>query len=97
MLGEEGNNRIVQRGIDEALACRDRLAPAPAHPSLLARSVAWCMTKARALKRERPPRTRDTGQGAPSPHRNFYWGDILASRALSGLFPPAEQGPRGER
>ena len=97
MLGKEGNSRIVQRGLDEALACRDLLEPAPAHPSLLARSIAWCMSKARAPKRERPPRTRQTALGAPSLHRNLYWGDILASRALSGLFPPDEQRPRGGR
>jgi hypothetical protein len=37
MIGQEHHDSIVQRGIDEAFACRDMLAPAPAKPSLVAR------------------------------------------------------------
>jgi hypothetical protein len=34
---EDQHYAIVSRGVDDALACRDMLAPAPPHPSLLAR------------------------------------------------------------
>jgi hypothetical protein len=34
---ESHHDAIVRRGLDEALACRDLLTPAPPRPSLLAR------------------------------------------------------------
>jgi hypothetical protein len=37
MFGEDRHDSIIQRGIDEALACQDMLARAPAKPSRLAR------------------------------------------------------------
>ncbi|MGH2616365.1 MAG: hypothetical protein ACRDJC_14070 [Thermomicrobiales bacterium] len=43
------DNAIVQRGIDEALACRDMFAPAPVHPSLFARVIAHIGALLRAV------------------------------------------------
>jgi hypothetical protein len=37
MFGEGHHDSIIQRGIDDALACQDMLARAPIRPSLLAR------------------------------------------------------------
>jgi hypothetical protein len=37
MFGEDHHDSIIQRGVDEALACQDMLARAPAKPSRLAR------------------------------------------------------------
>jgi hypothetical protein len=37
MDGWQREDRVLTRGIDEALACRDMLQPAPPRPSLLAR------------------------------------------------------------
>jgi hypothetical protein len=97
MYGQEDNRRTVQRGIDEAFACRDMLQPAPARPSLLAQSVAWCVANARALIRgrsTRPHRATHEARNSASLHRNLYWGDTLASRAQSTLFPPDEHARR---
>ena len=49
MVGEGRGDRIIQRGIDEALACQDRLQCAPAKPSLLSRLRAWFAAAARAF------------------------------------------------
>jgi hypothetical protein len=51
MFSEDRNNAIVQRGIDEALACRDMLEPVPARPSLLARVLATICAVLRAMQR----------------------------------------------
>ncbi len=40
MFGEVHNDSIVQRGIDEALACQDMLERTPPKPSLAARVAA---------------------------------------------------------
>jgi hypothetical protein len=37
MNGEGRDHRTMQRGIDEAYACRDMLGPAPVRPTLFAR------------------------------------------------------------
>jgi hypothetical protein len=59
MFGD-GQDSIVQRGIDEALACRDMLTRAPVAPSRLARIVAHLVglgqSFARRLPRARPRR-----------------------------------------
>ena len=44
------DNRIVQRGIDEALACQDMLARAPIKPSWVSRMVAWTVAAARSIE-----------------------------------------------
>ncbi len=49
MFGQGHDDSIVQRGIDEALACRDMLAPAPAEPSPLARLHARIIALLRAI------------------------------------------------
>ena len=41
MFGEGHHDSVVQRGIDEALACQDMLARTPVKPSLLAQAMAW--------------------------------------------------------
>jgi hypothetical protein len=41
VFGEGHHDSVVQRGIDEALACQDMLARTPVKPSLLAQAMAW--------------------------------------------------------
>lgn len=48
---EREHDRIVQRGLDEARACRDMLAPAPVKPSLLRRIAARMTAFARSLRK----------------------------------------------
>jgi hypothetical protein len=40
MFGECHHDSVIQRGIDEALACRDMLARDPDQPSLIVRLIA---------------------------------------------------------
>ena len=49
MFGERDRGRTVQRGIDEARARREMLAPAPVQPSLLASTRARIGTVLRAM------------------------------------------------
>jgi hypothetical protein len=61
MFGEGHHDSIIQRGIDEALACQDMLERAPIRPSLLARVRARLATAGRAWARPRPtPRSSVT-------------------------------------
>jgi hypothetical protein len=39
MFGDGHSDSIVQRGLDEALACQDMLERTPARPSLLTRAI----------------------------------------------------------
>jgi hypothetical protein len=48
MFGEDHHDSIVQRGIDEALACRDMLAPAPPERLPITRVIAHLVVRARA-------------------------------------------------
>jgi hypothetical protein len=60
MFGEGHHDSIIQRGIDEALACQDMLARAPIRPSLLARVRARLAAAVRVMPRRVPasqPRT----------------------------------------
>jgi hypothetical protein len=62
MFGEGHHDSIIQRGVDEALACQDMLARAPARPSRLARLRAR-IAAVRVLPRRssaRPPRVVPT-------------------------------------
>jgi hypothetical protein len=91
MFYEDHPDSIRQRGLDEALACRDMLEPTPVQPSLLARAVACFLTSARTFTRQRWPRNRRAIVPSPTNsgvHRRLCWGDLLASRALSDWFPP---------
>jgi hypothetical protein len=59
MFDAGDDDRLIQRGIDEALACQDMLARAPIRPSLLARARAHLAAAGRvgALPtRKRKPR-----------------------------------------
>lgn len=100
MFDEARHDSIVQQGIDEALACRDMLEPSPVQPSLLARSLAWCLTSARDFAFQRWPRKRRATPTSPTGsgiHRSLCWGDILAARALSEVLPPDGRRPVDER
>ena len=65
MHAEGRDQRIVQRGIDEAYACQDMLSPAPERPSLFARAmlrVAGLLgTVGSAFSRERAARRPTPG------------------------------------
>jgi hypothetical protein len=39
MFGEDQNDSIVQRGLDEALACQDLLERTPTKPSVFTRAI----------------------------------------------------------
>jgi hypothetical protein len=58
MFGEGHTDSIVQRGIDEALACQDMLARAPVKPSRLPLMVARITATARAIARHEVARVR---------------------------------------
>ena len=49
MFGEGHHNSLVQRGIDEALACQDMLERAPIKPSWLSLMVTRVVTTARSI------------------------------------------------
>jgi hypothetical protein len=65
---QDHHHAIVRRGVDEALACRDLLTPAPARPSLLARLLArWVAHEpARPRQLTTPTRSREP-EGSPLP------------------------------
>lgn len=50
MFPDGRDHSIVQRGIDEALACRDMLAPAPCRLSPYARVIAYVGDMSRAVR-----------------------------------------------
>jgi hypothetical protein len=54
MFGEGHRDSVVQRGIDEAVACQDMLARTPAKPSLLAQAVAWIVAAAPWARAHQP-------------------------------------------
>lgn len=54
MFGEGHHDSIVQPGIDEALACRDMLQPAPVRPSLLSRVIACIVPATHSLTHRDP-------------------------------------------
>ena len=54
MFGEGHHDSVVQRGIDEALACQDMLERSPVKPSLLSRAVMWVVAAARSIARRQP-------------------------------------------
>ena len=65
MFGEDHHDSIVQRGIDEALACRDLLQPAPVKPPLLARVLSHIVVAGRAITRRDPAGERPVTAAAP--------------------------------
>ena len=64
MFGEDHRDSIIQRGIDEALACQDMLERAPAKPSRLARLRARIVAM-RVLPRRAPANQRRVIPAAP--------------------------------
>ena len=54
MFGEGHHDSIIQRGIDEALACQDMLERAPTRPSLLVRARARLAAAVRVIARRAP-------------------------------------------
>jgi hypothetical protein len=54
VFGEGHHDSVVQRGIDEALACQDTLARTPVKPSLLAQAVAWIVAAAPWARAHQP-------------------------------------------
>ena len=62
---DAGHDRIVQRGIDEALACQDMLARTPIKSSCMSQMVAWIVTAARSIAHRRMDPERQTAAAAP--------------------------------
>ncbi len=54
MFNEGHDNRTVQRGITEALACQDMLERAPVEPSWLVRAVSRIVANIRSIARHEP-------------------------------------------
>jgi hypothetical protein len=65
MFGEDPHGSIIQRGIDEALACQDMLERAPANPSWASRMVAWIVAAARSIAHRGMSGERQTPAAAP--------------------------------
>jgi hypothetical protein len=65
MFGEDPHGSIVQRGIDEALACQDMLERAPVKPTWSSRMVEWIVTAARSIARRGVAPERPTTAAAP--------------------------------
>jgi hypothetical protein len=65
MFGEDPHGSIVQRGIDEALACQDMLERAPVEPTWSSRMVEWIVAAARSIARRGVAPERPTTAAAP--------------------------------
>ena len=65
MVGEGHDNRIVQRGITEALACQDMLESAPDKPSWVSHVVDWIVGGARSIAHRRPGPKPEAASAAP--------------------------------
>ncbi len=66
MLGEDHHGSIVQRAIDEALACRDMLDRAPVKPSLATRVVASIAAFVHSIVRLERATARGVNRPLPS-------------------------------
>jgi hypothetical protein len=66
MFGEGHSDSIVQRGIDEALACQDMLERTPTRPSLLTRAIVRIGLAIRSIVPRDPARKR---RGIPTAPR----------------------------
>ena len=64
MFGEDPHGSILQRGIDEALACQDMLEHTLTKPSWLAQAVTRVVTTARAIARREPAPERQVTSAA---------------------------------
>ena len=49
MFGEDHHDSLIQRGIDEALACQDMLERTPVKPSWVSRMVARVVATVRSI------------------------------------------------
>jgi hypothetical protein len=65
----EAHDSIIQRGIDEALACQDMLERVPVAPSRVTRLVAFIVDLRQALVRHLPGARRRVA--TTEPHGNF--------------------------
>jgi hypothetical protein len=65
MFGEDSHGSIIQRGIDEALACQDMLERAPIKPSWASRIVAWITAAARSIAHRGMSSERQTTAATP--------------------------------
>ncbi len=62
---EAHDNRTVQRGIREALACQDMLERSPAKPSRVRQAVTWAIATARSIARHDPAAEPQIPAAAP--------------------------------
>ncbi len=65
MFSEDRDNRSVQRGMTEALACQDMLERAPVRPSRFRQAVTRAMATARSIARLEPAPERQISAAAP--------------------------------
>jgi hypothetical protein len=65
MVGESHDNRNVQRGITEALACQDMLESVPLKPSWMSHVVDWIVGGARSIAQRRPDPKPEVASAAP--------------------------------
>jgi hypothetical protein len=96
MLRDNDHDSILARGFDEALACRDMLEPAPTQPSLLARSVRWCISSALSFGQCQLRRAIPAAPSGTGTRQRLWWADVLRARAFSELIPPSD-GQRAAR
>jgi hypothetical protein len=65
MFSEGHENRTIQRGITEALACQDMLERAPVKPSLVRQAVTWAIAATRSIARHDPAPEPQVPAAAP--------------------------------
>jgi hypothetical protein len=66
MFSESYRDSIIQRGFDEALVCRDMLAPAPHQPSPLVRLCARLVAIMHGFALHKPSREHCAPPAAPN-------------------------------
>lgn len=65
MFDERHDDSIVQRGIDEALACQDMLARTPMKSSWVSQMVAWIVAAVRLMAHRGMDSEPQTAAAAP--------------------------------
>jgi hypothetical protein len=69
MFGEGHHDSLVQRGIDEALACQDMLERTPVKPSWMSQVVTWAVAMARSIANRKTDLQHQATASAPHANR----------------------------
>lgn len=82
ILGEDHHESIVQRGIDEAVACQDMLERPPVQPSWRVRTATRLVAAIDAFARHDPAGARWLRAAAPAlrERHDIMWWPLMTSR-----------------